>query len=246
MKRLVNWAVDSGQFGLRALRTHIVVCGFPRSGSTLLQLQIETCVCATRSFREEYGAGLAAQFAFRNHPYMITKAPWDIFSLDEIRAFYATRPAQVIFIATVRDPRAVLTSINEGRPTNNADGYFVNPARWIHYYKHVRYAQQFHDVLTVEYTDLVGRPAEVETRLTERIGWEVRLPFDKFYTAASPKFDQRNLNGLRPLDLSRVNAWRKAKHRARICRVLREIPELPEWLIDMGYETDTSWVRDYL
>jgi ferrous-iron efflux pump FieF len=33
--------------------------------------------------------------------------------------------------------------------------------------------------------------------------------------------------------------------RARIRQILRELPALPKYLIELGYETDTSWVRDY-
>src|SRR5438045_94468 len=44
IKGLMLKAIDNGWIGLRPLRTHVVVCGFPRSGSTLLQLMIETSV----------------------------------------------------------------------------------------------------------------------------------------------------------------------------------------------------------
>jgi hypothetical protein len=236
--------VVNGGFGLRPLRTHVVICGFARSGSTLLQMQIETCVSDARTFGTEMSAAWV-QYRLTNHSFLITKAPWDVFYLDEIRALYAKRRADVRFILTVRDPRAVLTSVH-ATITGGPDGYFFNPAHWITYYEHVLYAQQFDDVLTVEYEDVVRHPEKIERRLTEFIGWHVHLPFNQFHTAVSPDFEQINLNGLRPLDPTRLDAWRQEKHRDRICRVLREIPELPEYLIEMGYEPDTSWVRDYL
>jgi hypothetical protein len=43
------------------------------------------------------------------------------------------------------------------------------------------------------------------------------------------------LNGLRPLDLTRLEAWRQEKHRERIRQVLQELAELPKNLIEMGY-----------
>jgi hypothetical protein len=246
VKRLLNGAVDSGWFGLRPLRTHVVACGFPRAGSTLLQLMIEACVSDVRTFGTEYEALVAAPYALRNHPYMFTKDPHDVFYLDEIRAFYASRRADVRFIINVRDQRAVLTSIQNGISTSQPDGYWLDPGRWAFFQEHVRYAQQFDDVLTVEYQDLVCHPAEVQRRLTEFIGWQVHLPFDQFHTAVPPDFDRRPLNGVRPLDPTRLDAWRQEKHRARIRRLLREIPELPEYLIEMGYESDTSWVQAYI
>jgi hypothetical protein len=36
--------VDAGLPGLTPLQKHVVVCGFPRTGSTLLQLMVEACV----------------------------------------------------------------------------------------------------------------------------------------------------------------------------------------------------------
>jgi hypothetical protein len=254
IKQLVFTVIDKGWFGLRPLRTHVVVCGFTRSGSTLLLLMAETCVADIRTFGREISGLGAAQCALRNHSYMITKDPGDVFFLDEIRAFYATRRAEVRFVLTVRDPRAVLTSIHQGHAMGRFGGYYEHPAQWLAYYEHVRYAQQFDDVVTVEYADLVCHPAKVQRRLTEAIGWHVHLPFDQFHTAASPDFhggtgttpESSPLNGLRPLDPTRLDAWRQEKHRARLQQILRDIPELPEYLIEMGYESDTSWVRDYL
>jgi hypothetical protein len=173
---------------------------------------------------------------------MITKDPFDVFSLDEIRAFYATRQAKPRFIVTVRDPRAILTSIHANRP----GGYYVRPCEILAYCEHVRYAQQFDDVLTVEYRDLVLQPAQVERSLTEFIGWHVHSPFDQFHTVASPDFDSGALNGLRPLDPRRLDAWKQDKHRDRIRQILRELPGLPEYLIETGYESDSSWMREYL
>jgi len=244
LRRLVLTAGDNGWFGLRPLRAHVVICGFERSGSTLLQLMVQTCVSDARTYGSEMSAAWV-QYLLTNHSFLITKAPWDVFYLDEIRARYATRRADVRFILTVRDPRAVLTSVH-AKITGGPDGYFLDPARWVPYYEHVCHAQQFDDVLTVQYQDLVCRPAEVQRRLTEFIGWDVHLPFDQYLTAVPPDFEQIHLNGLRPLDPSRLDAWRQEKHRARICRVLREIPELPRYLIEMGYEHDSSWVGDYL
>lgn len=244
IKKSLYTAVHDGWFGHRPLRAHVVILGFPRSGSTLLQLQVETCVSDARTFGTEMSAAWV-QYLLTDHPFLITKAPWDVFYLDEIRGLYATRRPDVRFILTVRDPRAILTSVH-ARIAGGPDGYFLDPAHWSAYYEHVRYAQQFEDVLTVEYRDIVCQPAEVQRGLTEFIGWHVHLPFDQYLTAVPPNFVQTHLNGLRPLDPSRLDAWRQEEHRARIRRILREIPDLPEHLIELGYESDTSWVRDYL
>ena len=237
-------AFENGWLGLRPLRAHFVICGFERSGSTLLQLQLEACVSDVRAYGTEMSVAWL-QYLLTNRSYLVTKAPWDVFHIDEIRALYVKRRADVRFILTVRDPRAVLTSTHASI-AGGPDGYFLDPARWAPYYEHVRYAQQFDDVLTVEYQDVVCHPCEVQDRLTRFTGCDVHLPFDQYLTAVPPNFVQTHLNGLRPLDPSRLHAWKHEKHRERMRRILREIPELPDHLVEMGYECDTSWVRDYL
>ena len=63
-------AIDKGWFGLNPLQTHVVVCGFPRSGSTPLLLIIETCVSKVKTFGQERPAlGWHVQNEFRNHPF---------------------------------------------------------------------------------------------------------------------------------------------------------------------------------
>jgi hypothetical protein len=240
-------AVDSGWFGLRALRTHAVICGFPRSGSTLLLLMAETCVADAKTFGTESYALDVARRPFRNHPLMITKHPEDTFNVDEIRAFYARRRADVRFILTVRDPRAILTSRRKGYSDRHPDGYYQAPPAWKVYYEAFRYARQFDGVVVVKFEDLVRDPGDVQRRLTDFVGWTVRIPFDQFHAHASPEFRFGDaLNGLRPLDSSRIDAWRKPEHREKIRSILRALPEFPEYLIDLGYEADDSWAREYL
>jgi hypothetical protein len=111
----------------------------------------------------------------------------------------------------------------------------------------MRYAQPFDDVLTVRYEDLVADPDDVQRRLTDFVGWEVRLPFSRFHAHASAEFKfSFALNGLRPPDPSRIEAWRRPEHRDRIRSVLRTLPELPDYLVEMGYERDAEWAGEYL
>jgi hypothetical protein len=48
---------------------------------------------------------------------------------------------------------------------------------------------------------------------------------------------------VRPVDRSGIGRWAKREHRQRIEEILREVPELPQALIDLGYEADTSWIE---
>ena len=56
-------------------------------------------------------------------------------------------------------------------------------------------------------------------------------------------FDGRALNELRELDPSRLTAWQEVQHRQRLVQLLSELPQLPELLVSMGFETNHDWLR---
>ena len=242
-KKQVFEAIDKGWFGLNPLQTHVVVCGFPRSGSTLLLLIIETCVSHVKTFGQERPAlGWHVQNEIRNHPFLVSKKPDDVLRADEIRDFYSTRKANVQFVLTMRDPRAVLTSFHARFGEGN---YYVSPERWRNTYKHFQQVSESEDSVTIKYEDLIINPSSVQTRLTDLVGWNVHLPFEQFHTHASAEFKGKALNKLRPLDKSTVDKWRQDKHRDRIRTLLKEMPELPDILMETEYEADKNWIAQY-
>ena len=241
LRRLYIEAADRGWLGLVPLKTHVVICGFPRSGTTLLQLMVETATPNAKVFGKERSGLTVARYTWPGrHPVLISKKPDDIFKVAEIREHYRTLRTNVKFIVSMRDPRAVLTSIFVSKP-----GYCVPAVKWRAVYEHIQYARQFADVTVVEYRDLVERPEHVASQLAQFTGCELQDGFTKFHSAVPENFDTRALNGVRPLDSSSLDKWRDPKHRARIQALLRELPELPQRLIEMGYETDTGWTREY-
>lgn len=245
LKRLALNAIDRGWFGLVPLEAHLVICGFPRSGTTLLQLMAETAYPSARVFGVERSGLAAARNDFPGDvPLIVSKQPDDIFWIDEIRDCYALRgtKTRVRFIVNVRDPRAILTSVHG----MNRDVYWVSVERWRSIYQHYNYVRAFDDVTTVEYRDLVLEPEKAQRQLVDSIGMTPERSFADFHTAVPAKFDTLALNGVRPLDPSTLDKWCAPKHRGRIRQLLEEMPELPERLIEMGYETDTSWVSAYV
>jgi len=233
--------VDRGVLGLTPLKTHVVICGFPRSGSTLLQLMAATCVAELRSFDREESGLVAARVFLRNHRYMLTKLPRDIYWIDEIREYYANRMANVRFIITLRDPRDLLTSKHKGRP----DEYYVSCERWKTIYDHYRYVLHFDDVLVVRFEDLIDEVDRIEQQLTAFIGWEQVASFRSFYARDKGKFNTIALGDIRPLDRKGIGRWRKPEHRDRIKNILSEMPDLPKYLIELGYESDKSWIEAF-
>jgi len=240
-KSILN-VVDRGCFGLTPLKMHIVICGFPRSGSTLLNLMVRNCVSDLKYFDDEVWALEAARHSLRNHAYMVTKRPRDIFLIDEIRKVYSRRRTDVRFSLTMRDPRDILTSIHN----DHRDMYYVSSDRWKADCEQFRRAQEFPDVMVIRFEDLVTRTEQIERRLALFTGWHQTRPLRLFYEEMPDAFELKALNDLRPLDTSVIGKWRQSVHAERIRQVLTEIPSLPEYLIELGYENDTRWSEPYL
>lgn len=244
-RRLLRAAVDHGVIGTR-LRTHVVICGFPRSGSTLLQLMVDSCVDDVHSWRSEVDALWAAREAPRRSPWMVTKLPSDVDRVPDLSRWYATHPGELRVVLTTRDPRAVLTSRHAGYPPER--GYYVPPARWRAVDQLVRHLQADEDVTEVRYEDLVSAPDEVGTRLADAVGWRLARPFSTYHlTLQQAPLDRMTLgalNGLRPVESSRRDAWRDPEHRARLREVLAQLPELPERVIAGGWDVDDAWVQE--
>ena len=223
-------------------KCHVVMCGFPRSGTTLCQLMVQTCVENLRCYRKERRALQIARHVTKRDPFLFTKRPKDIFEIEEIRQFYQPLKPDVKFILFTRDPRDVLTSVHRATP----DRYFVTPELWKAIYEHWLWAEQFPDTMTVRYEDLVSQTDEIEQMLADRIGWQVTRPFRKFVAHTPSNFDQTALNGLRAVDPSNIQRWRKPKYHSRIRQLLEsEMPDLPDLLIDLGYESNHDWVSEY-
>ena len=242
VRRIILNCVDRGWFGLTPLESHVVICGFPRAGSTLLHLMIKNCIADVRTFGKERNATGVAGLSLRNHRFLTSKRPNNIFQIDELRRIYETRKAKVRFVITLRDPRDVLISKIQDRSSD----YHVAPSRWQLLYECFCTVKPAPDVLVIRYEDLVRFTERVEKNLTEFIGWNVTTPFVNFDEVETKEFDIGGLNGLRPVDPSNIGKWRSPEYAARMQAVLREIPKLPTYLVRLGYESDTNWTKPYL
>jgi hypothetical protein len=237
---IAHHAADRRWLGVKPARG-VVICGFPRSGTTLLQLMLETAYPSSRHFGHERSGLLTARRAWPGkHSLIITKRPNDVFWIDEIRQAYRARASRPCFIVTMRDPRAVLTSKHVSR-----SDYYVSVERWRSIFDHMRYVRHASDVVVVEYGDLVRRPHDVQERLVRAIGEDPDVPFDAFAEAVPAGFRTRALNGVRPLDASSLEKWRQPEHRERLREVLATMPELPSVLVEEGYESSETWTSDY-
>ena len=234
--------VDRGWFGCTPLERHVVICGFPRSGSTLLALMIRCCVAHACTYDREVPALRAARTAKRNHRFMVTKRPKDIFDVDAIRAYYRNKRAKPLFILTVRDPRSVLTSRHV-----NKNGYYVDISRWRSIWEQIRAIDPASDdVLVVRYEALVRRCSEVQAVVAHFAGWTCTHDFERFWSLVPSGFEAVALNGVRSLDESAIDKWREPRHVERIRSLLQsDFPDLCDHVVALGYEPDGSWAERY-
>ncbi|MEE8600440.1 sulfotransferase [Euzebya tangerina] len=245
-KRLLRAAVDRGLPGTTPLDAHLVICGFPRSGSTLLQLVVDACVHDVCSFVGEVEARWAAQFANRNHRWLLTKRPADITAVDDVRCWYTRNPGRAVFLVTVRDPREVLTSTHKGYPPSR--GYYCEIERWQDVHRRIRAIEADPDVVVVSYEELTGQPSDVEARLGAELGWSLSIPFERFHERARastelPAIDVGALGGVRPLQPPPTGRWAAASHRERMREVVRRAPEVLSACRHWGYTTDDHWAE---
>ena len=195
-----------------------------------------------RGFPRERTALRVAYRMDRNHSILLSKRPDDLFYIDQIRDLYRRRKPAVRFVLTMRDPRAILTSVHAGRQGE----YYVTPERWRATYRQIEQNLTRPDCLLVRFEDLVTAPLSVQASIEEFVGERADLPFDRFMENVPPDFQQTALNGLRAIDPAAAGKWREPQHVERLGAVLRQLPELPDALITMGYEKDRSWAEAYL
>jgi hypothetical protein len=233
---------DTGWFGLKPLRTHIAICGFRRSGTTLLQMMMEYALPNARRFGREMSAWRAATYQWRNHEVLISKAPDDIFRLDRLLRFYEEQAARLCPIVLIRDPRDVLTSRLAGAEPGR---YYLDLAMWRQYRRILQSVLHAPGALFLRYEDLVTDTTAVQRRIDAFTREPSQRSFLDFYNEPRTDFDTLPLNGVRPVDNHSVDRWRRPEHRPRIAALLDADPGFADTLVDLGYETSSDWVQEW-
>ena len=82
--------------------------------------------------------------------------------------------------------------------------------------------------------------------LAEAFDLSFRGSFQEFYTREVKDENAAAMNGLRPLDTSRLQKWRRPEHRDRIIDQFTRFPELFDVVTGLGYEPNNSWYDGFL
>ena len=261
-QRLASRAVAPG-----ANRTHILMTGYPRTGSSLLYNMLAACLA---DFEFDAGEVRATQTLWR-WANRVSKRPFDLFDLDDIvRA--NTLGKRLIVLLTVRDLRDIVTSVHSHMPDDyligyescyHVDGTYPNYSvrssdRGLRdFYQAFERCRARSDVetATVRYEDLIADPGSVQQRLAEQLGLRFTLPFEEYHQR--PERHAIRFEGSRrplapelvkfhdPVSRDYVGRWASAEHRARIEQQFGTHPELLEMLRTHGYEKDDAWFAPY-
>jgi hypothetical protein len=183
----------------------------------------------------------------------VTKRPLDVFEIDAIQKANV-HDKDIRFILIIRDPRSVLVSRHPAYPRQPFIGFdqsiyvaqvglsYTNPGL-LDRVRAISAAQKRTDVkvLTVRYEDLVADPEKVRAAVGEFTGLRFDSPFSDFYKSDIPERLSILLNGQRPVEPSRVAAWKHPGNAARVVRQFRLAPALFDAVESWNYETDRRW-----
>lgn len=226
---------------------HVVVCGFSRAGTTLFYNMLRKNVTGFEFFDRE----TRAKESIGNAGSRITKRPLDFENIDSIRHMGKSYGKQVDVIYCIRDPRSLITSYHKSVPDDYFMGcelmYFVPdgakpyPAKPGVRPTYEKYMQVKDKVYTMKYEDLVINPDILQVDLGVKLDLEFSGNFSDFGKSDEdiPENLTRALNGVRPVDKSRLDAWKK--HPERIKSEFDKNPVLFDILINLGYEKDRQW-----
>ena len=246
--------------------TQIVICGCPRSGTSLLYNMFSASLDGFK-FGEFEISSLDNIWKREDH---VSKRPLDILIVDRLlrKNIHGKR---IFVIVTVRDLRDVITSVH---PVTSA-GYYIDyesslsPKRRPddEFGRRQVGVRQIYDAIEraksipsgnlifVRYEEFVEDPDRVQDELSARMGIRFSRRFSRFHEVPG-KHAYTYTGRLKPVlpnevressapDPSRIGKWRADRHRKRIRDQFTAHPQLFRILREDGYESDDSWFDPY-
>jgi hypothetical protein len=240
-------------------RVHLCVCGYPRSGTTLLY----NLLCSTLegfNYEDYEESSLRTLRIFDNH---VSKLPFDVLNLGEFRRnniFSKT----IFTIVMMRDLRDLVTSVHAQLPGHYFIGFECSLKRKDGEpdpsgpgIRHVAEAIEGLDsvrgmeIRVLKYEELIADPDAFQEELASRLGLRFKARFSKV-TAEKRTEGLRYAGRHQPVDPSLVKVdrdltrefqgrWRRPEYRERLIEQFGAHPGLLELLCRYGYEPDNRW-----
>lgn len=220
------------------MKRHIIVCGCPRSGTSLMQHSL-------RMLKGGYVHGGEARFhhgAAKNHPeadWIATKRPGDYEIIQRILDAHEHTKA----IVMIRDGRDVCTSKHPDNPN-----YLVKPGKWAWYVHTLTEWYQHYPpkrMLVVKYEGLVKYHTGVMQMVADFVGTQMEKTWLEVCADLDPEAKTvRAMHGVRPIDVEGIGRWKKPEHVERLHELV-QVPEFTDELLAWGYETDKDWLTSH-
>ena len=238
----------------------IVICGFPRSGTSLLYNILSVTLPGFHFPSEEQSAvdWIAAS------ANVVTKYPMDVFEIAGLGSANVLGK-EIAVLLCLRDVRDVITSRHQFLP----DRYFIgydhswrpdrrHPSGWSYtgygvgaIFRQIEALAAVADLqlLEVRYEDLVGRPDLTQRAIATALSLDFLAPFADFHAQRHRhafRHDERETIERKresdPLDPGRIGKWRDPAHRQRIGQQFGEFPALGAIVRRLRYEDDDGWL----
>lgn len=247
-------------------KKQIVICGYPRSGTSLLYNMMSATL---DGFRFPPFETPAVDSLWR-YDDGVSKMPLDILAAPELPAANIHQK-DIWLLVVVRDLRDVITSVHPRIPDRYFIGYEsqwrkdrgidaepdVYPVGIRHVHEAIVRAERLPQMrqITLRYERLVTDPDGVQSTLAGQLGLRFAWRFSEFHRfagrhayryegdlATAHAGPQRESS---PVDTSRLGRWRAPKHASRIVEQFTSHPELFALLKHYGYERDDDWFAAY-
>jgi len=229
---------------------HVIIAGYPRAGTTLLYNMLREVVRGYETFDREMKAEKARQQT--KSGYFISKRPTDMADAAELLSKYN----DITFVLCVRDPRSILVSEHDHAPgqykiswdkalkTNKNKGVVGKAPGFLERHeKLIKVPSEFSKI--VFYEQLVREPDIVQGQLAPLFNYQFNGKFSAVHTQSPPPERLAlQLNGVRPVETSRIDSWKNHPH--RIYKQFTQCPTLFSILEYWGYERNSLWFDEII
>lgn len=243
---------------------HLLICGYPRSGTSLLY----NMLAATLPNYQFTPFEKRAQPLLTRAGNIASKTPMDVFEVEHMLQKNPWKK-RLLLVVPLRDLRDILTSRHPMLPEEYFIGYDHSwwPTRqntWVYdapgisaiaeQISHLSHLDEV-SLLQFRYEDLLADANSIQQQLVDRFGLEFSSTFADFhknperlayrYEGKHSPRDSSLVREHKAVDRDRAGKWQSPEHRGRIIKQFTDFPQLFDLLIQMGYEKDRSWFSDY-
>lgn len=224
----------------------IIICGFPRSGTSLLSTLLSNSIKKISYHNDE----ISALNFNGNNNLVLTKRPLDCTIIDKIKVRYPDDELKIIFC--IRDPRDLICSVHKNIPYDYFIGfqncYFVGKSNMLshpgidlicsHWEKLI---EKKIDILTIKYEELTRDTLQTANKIEGYIKEKIhKRSFDINKKTIFPKGLLAAIgNNKEGIHTNSIGQWKK--HPRRVFSEFIRHPHMHNIMKSMGYEENNKW-----